>query len=254
MMDKYDPLENIPPIPKARSGDLLNQHINPEWNNVGPETLNPTTTFADSSGGIADEDVNFNASAPFAITISGATDENSVQTSPFTIGCNGGTGEYPAIGQGTSSQPVIFQDATGQSASPPLSGTTSWKIYAKVDGTMTDEGVNVNANGSIFIEQQIAGAQLVGSNTRYINNGLGSYTFVFLIGSVDAVRLSTGKYAVKINQVQSGNYSYGNVGSTTSTAGGATISTKDGLRTFTICINGEPFTCEIDVSNIVKVT
>jgi len=101
---------------------------------------------------------------------------------------------------------------------------------------------------------QSAESQLVGSNTRYVNNGLGSYTFLFLIGSVDAVRLSNGKYAVKINQVQIGNYSYGNVESTTATAGGSTISTKDGLRTFTICINGEPFTCDIDVSNIVKVT
>jgi len=205
-------------------------------------------------GGIANEDVNFSASAPFAITISGATDENSVQTSPFTIGCIGGTGTYPAIGQATTPQDVNFPNATGVSASPPSSGVTSWRVYAKVNATMTSEGANVNSSGTIVIELQSAESQLVGSNTRYVNNGLGSYTFLFLIGSVDAVRLSNGKYAVKINQVQIGNYSYGNVESTTATAGGSTISTKDGLRTFTICINGEPFTCDIDVSNIVKVT
>ena len=202
-----------------------------------------------------EEDQDINATTPFSITVNGSTTASGVQTSPFTLDCVAGTGEYPAISTGTSPQVVTYASPTGVSVAPPASGTTMFVVYAKVTATMTaTAGVDVATTGTIVISETSAAADKVGSNTRYINNGSNSYTFFFLIGNVAASRRSDGRYAVRISQIQEGNYTYGNVKSTTATAGGATVSTKDGLRKFTICINGEPFTADIDVSNIVKVT
>lgn len=202
-----------------------------------------------------EEDQDINATTPFSITVNGSTAASGVQTSPFTLDCVAGTGEYPATGTGTEPQPVNFPSPTGESVAPPASGTTMFVVYAKVSATMTaNNGIDVNANGTIIIKETSAAPDKVGSNTRYVNNGSNSYTFFFLIGNVAASRRSDGRYAVRISQIQEGNYTYGNVKSTTATAGGATVSTKDGLRKFTICVNGEPFTADIDVSNIIKVT
>jgi len=254
MIDERNIYENITPVPKARTDELFNQHLNPEWNNSGPEILHPVTTFDSATNDSPSANQDFIGEAPFAITINGTTNSENEQTSPFTIGCIGGTALYPAIGQATTPQSVIIDDATGKSVSPASNGVSTWKVYATVNGTMTDEGVDVSSTGNIKIENIDDESELVGSNTRFISEGLGSYVFLFLIGTVDAIRATSGKYRVRINQIQQGNYSYGNVKSTTATVDGSTISTKDGLRTFTICINGEPFTCDIDVSNIVKVT
>jgi len=208
-----------------------------------------------SGGGTTEEDQDINATTPFSITVNGSTTETGIQTSPFTLNCLGGTGEYPARSTGTSPQVVTYASPTGVSVAPPSSGTTMFVVYAKVTATMTaTAGVDVATTGTIVISETSAAADKVGSNTRYVNNGSNSYTFFFLIGNVAASRRSDGRYAVRISQIQEGNYTYGNVKSTTATAGGVTVSTKDGLRKFTICINGEPFTADIDVSNIVKVT
>lgn len=205
-------------------------------------------------GGFVEPNQDINPTSPFSITVDGSTDGEGVQTSPFTIDCIGGTGEYPAQGTGTTPQSVDYPSPTGVSVSPST-GTTIYRIIAKVSGTMTaSSGMDVSSNGTIIIEEGTAIADKLGSNTRYVNNGSNSYDFFFMIGTVTASRRTDGLYRVTITQVQEGNYSYGNTKSTTATAGGQTISTKDGLRKFTICINGEPFTCDVDVSNIVKVT
>lgn len=211
--------------------------------------------FQSEGGATTEEDQDINATTPFSITVNGSTAASGVQTSPFTLDCVAGTGEYPARSTGTSPQVVTYASPTGVSVAPPASGTTMFVVYAKVTATMTaTAGVDVATTGTIVISETSAAADKVGSNTRYINNGSNSYTFFFLIGNVAASRRSDGRYAVRISQIQEGNYTYGNVKSTTATAGGVTVSTKDGLRKFTICINGEPFTADIDVSNIVKVT
>jgi hypothetical protein len=207
------------------------------------------------SGGTTEEDQDINPTTPFSITVNGSTNESGIQTSPITLDCVGGTGEYPARSTGTSPQVVTFPSPTGLSVAPPSSGTTMFVVYAKVSVTMTaTAGADVSTTGTIVISETSAAADKVGSNTRYINNGLNSYTYFFLIGNVAASRRSDGRYSVRISQIQEGNYTYGNTKSTTETVGGVTVSTKDGLRKFTICINGEPFTADIDVSNIVKVT
>lgn len=258
-------ITNLGDIPQPRTQDNAYgldrnaPYFNAEWSNIGPEILSPTTTFSDSGYGIYEDNQDFGAGGPFAITINGTTTTdasgNTVQTSPFTIDCNAGTGTYPANGTGTTPQVVNFPSPTGISASPSSSGVTSWRVYAKVGATITDNGIDVNASGTIEIVEVADATDLVGSNTKYKATSSTTYDFYFLIGSVDAKRQSSGgKYNVKVTQIQNGNYSYGNVESTTAIAGGATVSTKDGLRKFTICINGEPFTCEIDVSNIQKVT
>ena len=257
-------ITNLGDIPQPRTQDngygldRSAPYFNAEWSNVGPEILSPTTTFS-SGVGIYEDDQDFGPDGPFAITINGTTTTNesgnTVQTSPFTIDCNAGTGTYPANGTGTTPQIVNFPSPTGLSASPASSGVTSWRVYAKVGATITNNGIDVNANGTIEIVEVADATDLVGSNTRYKATSSTTYDFYFLIGSVDAKRQGTDKkYNVKVTQIQNGNYSYGNVESTTAIAGGVTVSTKDGLRKFTICINGEPFTCDIDVSNIQKVT
>lgn len=206
------------------------------------------------SGGTTEEDQDINPTTAFSITVNGST-SSGAQTSPFTLDCIGGTGTYPARSTGTSPQTVTYASPTGVSVSPPSSGTTMFVVYAKVSATMTaTAGIDVATTGTIIISETSAAPDNTGSNTRYINNGSNSYTFFFLIGTVAASRRSDGRYSVRITQIQEGNYTYGNTVSTTATAGGVTVSTKDGLRKFTICINGEPFTADIDVSNIVKVT
>ena len=209
---------------------------------------------SNSSGVTTEQDQDINPTTAFSITVTGSTAASGIQTSPFTLDCVAGTGEYPARSTGTSPQVVTYASPTGVSVAPPASGTTMFVVYAKVTATMTaTAGVDVATTGTIVISETSAAADKVGSNTRYVNNGSNSYTFFFLIGNVAASRRSDGRYAVRISQIQEGNYTYGNTKSTTATAGGATVSTKDGLRKFTICINGEPFTADIDISNIVKV-
>ena len=249
----YDNAEGNQGIPNQQPSDfgLYDYDISeplPASGGSGPP--GPSVTL----GGATEDNQDINPTSPFSITINGSANAQGVQTSPMTIGCIGGTGEYPAQGTGSSPQSVNYPNASGISVSPG-SGTTIYRVIAKVSATMTESnGINVSASGTIAIEEGTAVADKLGANTRYTNNGLDSYTFFFMIGTVTVSRRSDGKYAVKITQVQEGDYSYGNVNSSTAVAGGETVSTKDGLRKFTICINGEPFTCDIDVSNIVKVT
>lgn len=212
----------------------------------------------DSSGATTEEDQDINPTTAFSITVNGSIATGGTQTSPFTLDCIGGTGTYPARSDAadpTAPQTVTYASPTGESVSPPSSGTTTFIVYAKVSATMTaNGGIDVATTGTIIIKETSAAPDQLGSNTRYKNNGSNSYTFFFLIGTVAASRRSDGRYSVRISQIQEGNYTYGNTISTTDTAGGVTVSTKDGPRKFTICINGEPFTADIDVSNIVKVT
>ncbi len=219
--------------------------------------LNPPGSGG-SSGGTTEQDQDFDPTAAFSITVNGSTATGGTQTSPFTLDCIGGTGTYPARSDAadpTAPQPVSFPSPTGESVRPPSSGTTTFIVYGKVSATMTaNGGMDVATTGTIIIKETSAAPDQLGSNTRYKNNGSNSYTFFFLIGTVAASRRSDGRYSVRISQIQEGNYTYGNTISSSATAGGATVRTQDGLRKFTICINGEAFTADIDVSNIVKVT
>ena len=210
--------------------------------------------FPSSGENTTESDQDINPTDPFTITVNGSTDSVGVQTSPITIDCVGGSALYPARGTGTSPQTVTYSSPSAVSFSPGT-GTTMFVVYAKVSATMTaTAGIEVSTTGNIIISETSSAADRVGSNTRYVNNGSNSYTFFFLIGNVAVSRRSDGRYKVFISQIQDGNYTYGNVVSTTATASSSTVSTKDGLRKFTICINREPFTADIDVSNIVKVT
>lgn len=247
---------DIPPIPRPKLADndygidRSSPYFNSEFHRKELPSINPLATDNPS---LTEPNQDFNPSDPFTISINGTTDAEGAQTSPITIDCTGGSAQYPARGQGTEPQEVDISDATGESVSPPSSGIGYWRVYAEVSASMTSDGLQVSTTGTIQIEA-VATGYTPGSNTRYKHEGSGVYKFFFLIGTVATVRRSDGLYQVRINQVQVGNYTYGNVNSTTATAGGQTISTKDGLREFTICINGEPFTCHIEVSNITKVT
>jgi len=220
--------------------------------------LNPPGSGVVAGAVTTEQDQDFDPTAAFSITVNGSTATGGTQTSPFTLDCIGGTGTYPARSDAadpTAPQTVTYASPTGESVSPPSSGTTTFIVYAKVSATMTaNGGIDVATTGTIIIKETSAAPDQLGSNTRYKNNGSNSYTFFFLIGTVAASRRSDGRYSVRISQIQEGNYTYGNTISSSATAGGATVRTQDGLRKFTICINGEAFTADIDVSNIVKVT
>lgn len=247
---------DIPPIPRPKLADndygidRSSPYFNSEFHRKEIPYINSLATDNPYS---TERSQDFDADSPFTISVNGTTDSEGQQTSPITIDCTGGSAQYPARGKGTAPQVVNISDATGVSASPPSSGVGYWRVYAEVSASMTSDGLQVSTTGTIKIE--VAGTGYTpGSSTRYAHEGSGVYKFYFLIGTVATVRKSDGLYEVRINQVQAGNYTYGNVDSTTATAGGQTVSTKDGLREFTICINGEPFTCHIEVSNITKVT
>jgi len=220
--------------------------------------LNPPGSGVVAGAVTTEQDQDFGPTTAFSITVNGSTATGGTQTSPFTLDCIGGTGTYPARSDAsdpTAPQAVNFPSPTGESVSPPSSGTTTFIVYAKVSATMTaNGGMDVATTGTIIIKETSAAPDQLGSNTRYKNNGSNSYTFFFLIGTVAASRRSDGRYSVRISQIQEGNYTYGNTISSSATVGGATVRTQDGLRKFTICINGEAFTADIDVSNIVKVT
>ncbi len=248
---------DIPPIPRPKLAnndygiDRGAPYFNSEFQRKELPNINPLS--ADAGGYATEEDQDFNPNGPFTISVNGTTDANGVQTSPITIDCAGGSAQYPARGLGESPQIVTYSNATGISVSPPSSGVGYWRVYAEVSASLTSDGMQVSTTGTIKIEA-VGTGYTPGSNTRYEHEGLGVYKFYFLIGTVAIARRSDGKYQVRINQIQVGNYTYGNVNSTTATTEAGTISTKDGLREFTICINGEPFTCHIEVSNITKVT
>lgn len=205
--------------------------------------------------GATDPDQDFpSGNESFVISINNSTDTNGSQTSPFTINCTGGLGKYAAASFGTTPQSVNFSDASGESASPPASGVSYWRIFAKTTAQKQSGGhFDVSSTGSVEIEDASSGF-VAGSNTRYEYNTGGQYFLYFLIGSVAAVRRNDGLYQVRINQVQVGNYDSGSSTSGSVTVNGTQISTADGLREFTICINGTPFTCDIEVLNVEQVT
>ena len=111
-----------------------------------------------------EENQDINATTPFSITVNGSTAASGVQTSPFTLDCVAGTGEYPARSTGTSPQVVTYASPTGVSVAPPASGTTMFVVYAKVTATMTaTAGVDVATTGTIVISETSAAADKVGS-------------------------------------------------------------------------------------------
>ncbi len=223
----------------------------------GLTTMPDDPPFASFGGGFfqTEPDQNFpSGSDSFVISINGTTNSEGAQSSPFTINCTGGEGKYASGSFGSTPQEVDFSDATGESASPPSSGVSFWRVYAKTTAQKQTGGhFDVSGTGSVEIDSAASGF-VAGSNTRYEYNTGGEYFIYFLIGSVAAVKRSDGLYQVKINQVQVGNYDSGKSKSGSVTIDGTQISTADGLREFTICINGSPFTCDLEVSNIEQVT
>ena len=203
-------------------------------------------------------DQDFNPIQAFSITVNGSTSSTGVQQSPISLDCADGKGFYPPLdsSSSTSAQEVDFSTGGSLSVDPPLSGVTYYRVLAKVSAFITENGTaDLNPTGTIDIEEVGAiGVLPAGSNTRFRRTGLSSYEFLIYIGNVALQRTSDGRYAVKITQIQEGDYSYGNISGGTATAGGQTVDLKDGVRRFTVCINGEAFTCDIDISNLTKVT
>ena len=62
----------------------------------------------------------------------------------------------------------------------------------------------------------------------------------------------SGGYRIFVNQVQIGNYTYGDAQGVAYDDNGN--DTRDGVRSLTICINGEPYKADFELTNIREAT
>jgi hypothetical protein len=184
---------------------------------------------------------------PFAIKINGSysTDGEGVvsQSLAFTIGVNGGTGTWPTKTQ-----------TFGGVSAPASANDAFYRVYGQIKasrGTGSDV-LDVWVDPSIQIVEATSGTA-VGSNTRYINNG-SDYTFYFLIATVGITVQPSGGYRIYVNQIQIGDYTYGEAKGNSPGDDPDGNDTRDGVRSLTICINGTPYTADFEITNIVKVT
>lgn len=179
---------------------------------------------------------------PFAIKINGSysTDGAGVisQSSSFTIGVEAGTGTWPT---------KTAQSFSGVSVSASANDEF-YRVYGQItaDYSTGSDVLDTWTNPSIQAVTATSGTT-VGSNTRYINNGT-DYTFYFLIGTVGITVQPSGGYRIYVNQVQIGNYTYGDAQGVASDTNGN--DTRDGVRSLTICINGEPYKADFELTNI----
>ena len=182
---------------------------------------------------------------PFAIKINGSydTDEGVVsQSSSFTIGVEGGTGTWPT---------KTAQTFSGVSI-PASADDEFYRVYGQItaDYSTGSDVLDTWTDPSIEAVVATSGAT-VGSNTRYINNGT-NYTFYFLIGTVGITVQPSGGYRIFVNQIQIGNYTYGDAQGDASDSNGN--DTRDGVRSLIICINGKPYKADFELTNIRAVT
>ena len=178
---------------------------------------------------------------PFAIKINGSysTSEGVVsQSSLFNIGVENGTGTWPTRTAQTFSGVSIPASAEDEFYRVYGQITADYSIGSDVLDTWTDP--------SIQAVTATSGAT-VGSNTRYINNGT-DYTFYFLIGTVGITVQPSGGYRISVNQIQIGNYTYGDAQGVSSDTNGN--DTRDGVRSLILCINGKPYKADFELTNI----
>ena len=183
---------------------------------------------------------------PFAIKINGSysTDGEGVisQSSSFNIGVEDGTGTWPT---------KTAQSFSGVSI-PASANDEFYRVYGQItaDYSTGSDVLDTWTDPSIQAVTATSGTT-VGSNTRYINNGT-NYTFYFLIGTVGITVQPSGGYRISVNQIQIGNYTYGDAQGVSSDTNGN--DTRDGVRSLTICINGEPYKADFELTNIRPVT
>jgi hypothetical protein len=183
---------------------------------------------------------------PFAIKINGSysTDGEGVisQSSSFNIGVEGGTGTWP-----TKTAQTFGGDSISASANNEF-----YRIYGQITAKRSPGSDVLDNWTDPSIEAVIAtSGKTIGSNTRYINNG-DDYTFYFLIGTVGITVQPSGGYRIYVNQIQIGNYTYGDAQGEQADDNGN--DTRDGVRSLTICINGEPYKADFELTNIRSAT
>ena len=193
--------------------------------------------------GAAQQDTSY--TGPFAIKINGSysvDDEGIVsQSSSFNITVEGGTAKYP-----NASAITIGGESDSVSAFSSM-----YRIYASVKGTRSGDDKPVDTYSDSTMHIDAAGSSAVGSNTRFETDNSREYIFYFLIGSVTTSQNSEGDWVVKVNQIQVGNYTYGETNGTSSDTNGN--DTRGGQRRVTICIDGEPYYADIEMNNIIAV-
>lgn len=178
---------------------------------------------------------------PFAIKINGSysTSEGvTSQSSSFNIGVEDGTGTWPT---------KTAQLFSGVSI-PALANNEFYKVYGQItaDYSTGSDVLDIWTDPSIQAVIATSGTT-IGSNTRYINNGT-DYTFYFLIGTVGITVQPSGGYRIYVNQIQIGNYTYGDAQGVASDTNNN--DTRDGVRSLIICINGDPYKADFELTNI----
>jgi len=199
---------------------------------------------SDASGTGAGVDQDTSYSGPFAIKINGSYDDDDgviSQSSSFNITVQGGTAKYPnasAVTVGGQSESVSAFDSM-------------YRIYASVKGTrnQADGPVNTYSDPTMHIDS--ASSSAVGSNTRFETDNNRDYIFYFLIGSVTTSQNNEGDWVVKVNQIQVGNYSYGDTSGSASDTNGN--DTRGGQRRVTICMNGKPYYADVELNNLIAI-
>ena len=182
---------------------------------------------------------------PFAIKINGSysTSEGvTSQSSSFNIGVEAGTGTWPTKTAQSFSGVSIAASANDE----------FYRVYGQItaDYSTGSDVLDTWTDPSIQAVTATSGAT-VGSNTRYINNGT-NYTFYFLIGTVGITVQPSGGYRIYVNQIQIGNYTYGDAQGVASDTNNN--DTRDGVRSLTICINGKPYKADFELTNIRELT
>ena len=182
---------------------------------------------------------------PFAIKINGSYSTSGgvvSQSSSFNIGVESGTGTWPT---------KTAQSFSGVSISASANNEF-YRVYGQItaDYSTGSDVLDTWTNPSIQAVTATSGAT-VGSNTRYINNGT-NYTFYFLIGTVGITVQPSGGYRIFVNQIQIGNYTYGDAQGDASDSNGN--DTRDGVRSLILCINGEAYKADFELTNIREVT
>lgn len=236
-------------IPKARTntGSYGNgdQYFNPEWSNNGPEVVNPTTTF-DSYAEPNQDDIS-PSDAPFVISVNGTTAESpqggTLQSNSFNIRVQGGGLKF------YKSLPKTVETKTTR-VTVGADSSRTWRIYTQWDVSrdLGETFWGLVSNFKIVVEPA---DDLTNFNVRYIKEGQ-KYVWYWPIGTVTASRKPNRNYAIQITQIHIGDIIVGGDEGDTNDKNGN--DTRSGLREFAICINGKPYTCDIEVYNITAVT
>jgi hypothetical protein len=208
-----------------------------------------------SSGGQSSDDV--------GIAAGGGVDQDTFYTGPFSIKINGSYDETDegivsqsssfniTVQQGTAKYPNASAITVGGESDSVSAFNSMYRIYASVKGTRNDEDGPVDTYSDATIHINESGGEAVGSNTRFETDNNRDYIFYFLIGSVTTSKNGDGNWVIRVNQIQVGNYSYGETNGTSSDTNGN--DTRGGQRRVTICINGKPYYADVELNNLIAV-